>query len=107
MDKVSLDTFCVFEDFFSSFQMLSDSIDDILSKNLPIPQFNHWPLEIRSDERTKNIPVIVLTAKNEEADMFKRYDLGANDYLTKPLTEAQLLYGLKLMFEEIPKEIRV
>jgi DNA-binding response OmpR family regulator len=51
--------------------------------------------------------VIVLTAKNEDSDMFKGYDLGANYYMTKPFTKAQLLYGLKLMFGETPEEIRV
>jgi DNA-binding response OmpR family regulator len=56
---------------------------------------------VRSDERIKDIPVIVLTKKDEDADMFKGYDLGANYYLTKPFTKAQLLYGLKLMFERV------
>jgi DNA-binding response OmpR family regulator len=55
----------------------------------------------RSDEKIKNIPVIVLTAKDEDADMFKGYDLGANYYLTKPFTKAQLLYGVNLMFEAV------
>ncbi len=40
-------------------------------------------------------------------DMSKGYDLGANYYMTKPFTKAQLLYGLKLMFDETPEEIRV
>jgi len=82
---------------------------DLLICDILMPNMDGWQVlkEIRSDERTKNIPVIVLTAKNEEADMFKGYDLGANYYLTKPFTKAQLLYGLKLMFEEIPKEIGV
>jgi DNA-binding response OmpR family regulator len=55
---------------------------------------------MRSNPKTKDIPVIVLTAKMEDSDMFKGYDLGANYYMTKPFTKAQLLYGLKLMFGE-------
>jgi DNA-binding response OmpR family regulator len=39
--------------------------------------------------------------------MFKGYDLGANYYMTKPFTKAQLLYGLKLMLDEAPEAIRV
>jgi DNA-binding response OmpR family regulator len=31
--------------------------------------------------------------------MFKGYDLGANYYITKPFTKAQLLYGIQLMFK--------
>jgi DNA-binding response OmpR family regulator len=45
----------------------------------------------------KDIPIIMLTAKNEDSDMFKGYDWGANYYMTKPFTKDQLLYGLKLM----------
>jgi CheY-like chemotaxis protein len=79
---------------------------DLLICDILMPNMDGWQVlrEIRSDERTKNIPAIVLTAKNEEADMFKGYGLGANYYLTKPFTKAQLLYGLKLMFEETPNE---
>jgi DNA-binding response OmpR family regulator len=50
--------------------------------------------------------VIVLTAKNEDSDMFKGYNLGANYYMTKPFTKAQLIYGLKLMLGETSEEIR-
>jgi DNA-binding response OmpR family regulator len=39
--------------------------------------------------------------------MFKGYDLGANYYITKPFTKAQLLYGLQLMFEVTQDEMRI
>jgi len=51
--------------------------------------------------------VIVLKARNEEVDMFKGYDLGANYYMTKPFTKAELLYGLRLMFDGRLEEVRV
>jgi DNA-binding response OmpR family regulator len=38
--------------------------------------------------------------------MFKGYDLGANYYMTKPFTKTQLLYGLKLMLDGAPEEVR-
>ncbi len=76
---------------------------DLLICDILMPNMDGWQVlkEVRSDERIKNIPVIVLTAKDEDADMFKGYDLGANYYLTKPFTKAQLLYGVKLMFEGV------
>lgn len=41
---------------------------------------------IKSDERTKTIPVIVLTSSREEQDVFKSYSLGVNSYIVKPVS---------------------
>lgn len=40
---------------------------------------------VRSEERTRRIPVIVLTSSSEHADVAKCYDLGANSYIRKPV----------------------
>jgi two-component system, response regulator len=41
--------------------------------------------QIRSDERTKLLPVVILTSSNEEQDVMKGYELGANSYVRKPV----------------------
>jgi CheY-like chemotaxis protein len=81
---------------------------DLLICDILMPKKDGWEVirEMKSNPKTKAIPVIVLTAKNEDADMFKGYDLGANYYMTKPFTKAQLIYGLRLMFGETLEEIR-
>lgn len=77
---------------------------DLIICDVMMPKKNGWEVvkEVKSSPLSNRIPIILLTAKNEDADMFKGYELGANYYMTKPFTKAQLLYGLKLMFEEAP-----
>lgn len=40
---------------------------------------------IRSDDRTRLLPVVILTSSNEESDVIKGYTLGANSYVRKPV----------------------
>jgi len=75
---------------------------DLVICDILMPNKNGWEVlkEVRANPKTRDIPMIFLTAKNEDADMFKGYELGANYYMTKPFTKSQLLFGLKLMFGE-------
>lgn len=41
--------------------------------------------KIRADERTKTVPVVVLTSSAEEQDLLKSYELGVNSYVRKPV----------------------
>jgi two-component system alkaline phosphatase synthesis response regulator PhoP len=82
-------------------QLGKDSYDLLISDVL-MPNKNGWEVlkAVRSNPKTKDMPVIILTAKNEDSDMFQGYELGANYYMTKPFTKDQLLFGLKMMFGE-------
>ncbi len=51
--------------------------------------------KLRAAEKTRNIPVILLTAKSAEYDRIKGLDLGADDYVTKPFSVAELLARVK------------
>ena len=51
--------------------------------------------QIRADARTQDLPVVVLTAKAQEADQEAALHAGANDYLRKPYTSAQVLSAVK------------
>lgn len=80
---------------------------DLLICDIMMPKKDGWQVlkEVKSNPKTMHIPAIVLTAKNEDTDMFKGYDSGADYYMMKPFTKAQLLYGLKLMFGEAEEEV--
>ena len=50
---------------------------------------------IRSDERTKFLPVVILTSSKEEKDMVAGYSLGANSYIQKPVDFNQFVEAVR------------
>jgi len=46
---------------------------------------------LRADERTRRLPVVVLTSSHEEIDVVRAYDLGANSYLVKPVESEEFI----------------
>lgn len=50
---------------------------------------------VRKDPKTKNLPIVMLTAKSEENDMAAGLDLGADDYITKPFSPKILISRIK------------
>jgi two-component system response regulator len=50
---------------------------------------------IRADERTKRLPVVVLTSSKEEQDLITSYNLGANSYIRKPVDFTQFTEAVR------------
>jgi CheY-like chemotaxis protein len=53
--------------------------------------------ELKQDNDSSTIPVIMLTAESKPEDIMNGYSHGAEYYITKPFTREQLLYGLQLV----------
>jgi CheY-like chemotaxis protein len=51
--------------------------------------------KIKSDSRTKNIPVVILTSSAEEFDIVKGYNLGVDNYILKPVNFIKMINAIK------------
>ncbi len=64
--------------------------------------------QIRADERTRRAPVVILTSSNEQQDLIKGYDLGANSYVRKPVAFEEFVEAVRqlgvywLVLNELP-----
>jgi len=58
----------------------------LLDLNMPRKDGREALAEIKTDLKLKALPVVVLTTSSSEEDIIRSYDLGANSYITKPMT---------------------
>ena len=56
---------------------------------------------LRANERTKNIPVIMLTARSEERDKLEGLEVGADDYIVKPFSPRELNARIKALLRRV------
>ena len=56
---------------------------------------------LRGRQETRNVPIIMLTARGEETDRIRGLDTGADDYLTKPFSMMELLARLRAVMRRI------
>ncbi|MGZ6009857.1 MAG: response regulator, partial [Rhizomicrobium sp.] len=56
---------------------------------------------LRGRQETRNVPIIMLTARGEETDRIRGLDTGADDYLTKPFSMTELLARLRAVMRRI------
>lgn len=69
----------------------------LLDSNLPKIDGLEVLRRLRADERTKLLPVVILTASREEEDIIKGYSLGANSYVRKPVEFAAFVEAAKTL----------
>jgi CheY-like chemotaxis protein len=75
---------------FAQGQYSNRSIEDVpkvILLDLKLPRVNGLEVleKVKSDVRTKSIPVVVLTSSSEERDIVTSYNLGVNSYIIKPV----------------------
>ena len=86
-------------------QIESDSFSLILL-DLMLPDGSGLDLcrEIKSDKEKSSVPIIILTAKDDEVDKVVGFELGADDYVTKPFSVRELILRMKAVLKRGEKK---
>lgn len=70
-----------------SYAQRDDSVPRLVLLDLKMPRVDGIEVlkAIRADERTRHIPVVIMTSSQEESDVARSYDIGVNSYVVKPV----------------------
>ena len=79
------------------------TLPDVILLDIMLPGMNGLDVcrELRAGERTREIPIIMITAKSEETDQVVGYSMGADDYVTKPFSNKVLLHKVKALLRRV------
>ena len=92
------------------FGIIEKTIPDLVLLDVNMPEMSGFEAItiLKENPRYKNIPVVFLTAKDDETSAVKGLDLGAADYLTKPFSGPLLLKRISniLLIEQLKRDLQ-
>lgn len=85
------------QDGKEAIQAIANKVPDLILLDWMLPGVSGIELakRFRNDEMTRNIPIIMLTARGEETDRLTGFENGADDYMVKPFSARELLARIK------------
>ena len=84
-------------------QRAVDNPPDLILLDLMLPEVDGLIVcrLLKNDPRTKNIPIVMLTAKDEESDRVAGLELGADDYITKPFSPREVVLRINAVLRRL------
>lgn len=90
-------------DYHQALEKITDPLPDMILLDWMLPGGTGVQLakKLKSDDFTRNIPIIMLTARSEEDDKIRGLEVGADDYLTKPFSPKELMARIRAVFRRV------
>ena len=90
----------------SGYELISQEIPDLVLLDIMLPIVNGVEVckLLKKQKSTQAIPIIMLTAKGEEIDRVIGFEVGADDYVTKPFSMRELLLRIKVSQRRTSRE---
>ena len=91
------------EDYDSAVTKLAEPFPDLVLLDWMLPGGSgiNFIKHMKREELTRNIPVVMLTARGEEEDKVRGLEVGADDYITKPFSPKELVARLKAVIRRV------
>jgi two-component system, OmpR family, phosphate regulon response regulator PhoB len=91
------------DDGAEALQIMEEQKPDIVLLDWMLPSLSGIEVcrRLRHNEKTRNIPIIMVTARGEESDKLMGLDYGADDYITKPFSPAELIARMRAVLRRI------
>ncbi|EAQ33021.1 MULTISPECIES: phosphate regulon transcriptional regulator PhoB [Idiomarina] len=91
------------KDYDSGLAKIAEPYPDMVLLDWMLPGGSGIQLakKIKSDDFTRNIPIIMLTARGEEEDKVRGLEVGADDYITKPFSPKELMARMRAVFRRV------
>ncbi|GAW85552.1 two-component system, OmpR family, phosphate regulon response regulator PhoB [Bathymodiolus platifrons methanotrophic gill symbiont] len=85
--------------------ILDETLPDLILLDWMLPRItgDEWTRRLKSNASYRDLPVILVTAKGEEADKIRGLDIGADDYVTKPFSPKELVARIKAVLRRSGK----
>lgn len=82
----------------TGYQKALEEQPDLVILDIMLPKLNGYEVCKRLKKEIPDLPIIMLTAKSQEAEIVTGLELGADDYITKPFSILELLARIKALF---------
>jgi DNA-binding response OmpR family regulator len=95
-------------DGIEALERLREERPDLIILDIMMPRMDGWEVlrQVREDQEFMDVPVVVLTARTHNDDVIQGWQLGADEYITKPFSPIALVKMVQMVLERTPEERR-